>query len=121
MPERDRELARDDRRVQAGTVLDHLEQVSGLRVGKGPEREVVEDEDVDPGPGRQQAWQPAIGPRGGQLGEQPRHPRIERAGPRPDGRGRESAGEIRLADSRGPPDEDLLVRADPMRVMQGPR
>ena len=49
VPERDRELARDDRGAQARPILDHLEQVGGLGVGERLEGKVIEHEDVDPG------------------------------------------------------------------------
>jgi hypothetical protein len=57
VPERDRELARDDRAAQARPILDHLQQVGCLGVGERLEGEVIEDEDVDPGPGGEQARQ----------------------------------------------------------------
>ena len=70
VPVGDRELARDDRAAQARPVLDHLEEVSRLRIGERLEGEVVEDEDVDPRPGCEQTRQPPVGPGRRDLAEQ---------------------------------------------------
>jgi hypothetical protein len=102
VPERDRELARDDRAAHARPILDHFQQVSCLGVGERLEGEVVEDEDVDPGPGSEEAGQASVEARRGELGEEAWHPQVERAVPGPDGGTGKRAGEIRLADPRGP-------------------
>lgn len=71
VPERHGNLARDDRRPQAGAILHDLEEVRRLGVGEGLEGEVVEDEDVDPGPARQQPRQPAVGRRSVSVADTP--------------------------------------------------
>jgi hypothetical protein len=50
VPVVDRQLARDDRRAQPDAILDHLEDVGGLRGREGPEQEVVDHEHVDARP-----------------------------------------------------------------------
>jgi len=47
VPVSDRELARDDRRVQLGTVFDHLEQIGCLVGVERTDQEIVDDEDVN--------------------------------------------------------------------------
>ena len=46
---------------QLSPVLDDLEQVRGLVGSQGPEHQVVDEQDVDPGPAGQQPHQAAVG------------------------------------------------------------
>ena len=77
--------------------------------------EVVEDEDVAPCPGREELSEPPVEARGGELGERPRRPQVERAVAGPDRGHGQGAREIRLADPGRSDDEDLLVGGDPAR------
>ncbi len=68
MPVAARELAGDDRGATPMAVLDHLEQVGGLGRRERPEAQIVEDEPVDPGPGRDEVGQSTVVAAAGVFG-----------------------------------------------------
>ena len=67
-------------RAEPGPVLDHFQQVGCLGIGERLQGD-VEHEDVDSGPGDEQARQPAVEAGRGELGEDARHAQVERSGP----------------------------------------
>ena len=79
VPERDRELARDDGGTQPSAILDDFEQICGGLIGERLNGEVVEHEHISSRPGPHQSRQPAIGPPSGDLRDQAWRPDIESA------------------------------------------
>ena len=72
----DRELAGDDRGAQGVAILDQLERVGRLRRRERPQREVIEDEYVELGPGRHEPRQAAVGAGQDELVEQARDAQV---------------------------------------------
>jgi hypothetical protein len=63
VPVADRELAGDDGGAELVAVLDDLEQIGGLFGCERSQRQVVDDENRDLGPGGHQSWQAPVAPR----------------------------------------------------------
>lgn len=113
VPEVDGQLAGDDRRAQAGPVLNDLEGVGGLVGAERPEQEVVDQQYVDAGPRGHEAGQATVDPGDGQLVEHAAGPQVEGAVAPADGGVGQGAGEEGLADPGRADDGDVVVRADP--------
>ncbi len=110
------DLTGDDRRAQRVAVLDHLQEVGALDRGERAQGEVVEHEDIELGPRRQEPRQPSVGARQGQLVEEAWDAQVQRAVDPAQGGLGERAGQVRLARAGRPHDEHGAVRGHPLRV-----
>src|SRR5437762_1386152 len=109
-----RELPGDDGRVFPAPVLEHFEEIVSLLGPERGEAPVVEDEDVDLRPAREEAGQRAVAAGNVEFMAESRHAAIE------DGVAvaarllRERTGDVRLPAARRADHEDVLGLGDPL-------
>jgi len=108
-------LRGDDGGATARAVLEDFEEIGCCRRWEGPEREVIDDEDVDSCPGGEDTWEPSITPGDGEVVEKARRAEVECRVPGADSCVREGAGEERLFRAGGADDENVLAGGDPLR------
>ena len=93
--------------------------VGGLVGGERPEQQVVDDQDLDAGPGGHEAGEASVGPGDGELVEHARAAQVEGGVAPADGGVGEGTGEVRLAESRWPHDDQAGGGSHPVRTRPG--
>ena len=110
----DRQLAGDDGRGAAVAVVHDLEQIAPLLGRQGSEAPVVEDQELDPGEGLEEAGVPSVAAGEREGLEQPRHAMVEDGAVVAAGLVAERAGDPALADAGRAGDQQILVAVDPV-------
>ena len=112
VPRADRQLAGDEGRGIAVSVLDDLQEIAAL-VGAEPFRPlIIEDQQVGPDESAEEAGEAAVAAPELQFGEEPGHALVEDGMVPPAGHLSERAGEPAFADAAGTDDDQVAL--DPL-------
>ena len=114
VPGIDGDLGGDQGRGAVVTVIEDLQQVTGLSGSEGVAQPVVEDEQVGSGDGVEELWVGAVGPSQLQGREQARGALVAHGGVVAAGSVAEGAGEVGFAGTGGSGDDDVEVAAHPV-------
>jgi len=118
MPLFDRHLAGEDGGATLRAVLDDLEQIGRLLTGERLHREVIQHQDVDLRPGREQARHSTVHAGDCQLIDHAREAHVEGGVSRADGGLGQRTGDISLAQAGGADDQHVLVGVNPARLAE---